>query len=248
MKLPYLPAIPKQRLKQWLARKLNIRYSHYHGYRFFWDAACYPELASVAQPVIFDVGANIGQTAVAFCEWFPHAKVHCFEPSPPSFAKLEHNMAGLSVACHKLALSDESGRVKVKLINDDPACTVNSLDNLASGKDNSNAVWFDVDTLPAFMQRNGIPTIHILKIDTEGRDLQILKGAEPLLASGAIWNIVVETTASKRDDSDHIPLVDFIHFLEPFGFVFYSLFDIMHERDGRVSFMNAMFKRRNLPL
>ena len=31
-------------------------------------------------PVIFDVGANNGSSAIEFKEWWPHSHVHCFEP------------------------------------------------------------------------------------------------------------------------------------------------------------------------
>jgi FkbM family methyltransferase len=245
MKLFHLGAIAKQRLKQWMARKWNARYSHYHGYKFFTDAACYVDLKDVERPVIFDVGANVGQTAVSFVDWFPHGQVHCFEPSPPSFAVLSKNLAGTPAICHQLALSDQPGRVKVRLLSDDPDCTINSLANTAdTAEDEANSVWFEVDTLPAFAARHGISDVHILKIDTEGRDLQILQGSESMLSSGSIHNIVVEANLIARTDTDHIQLRDFISYLEPFGFELFSLFDVMHDRDGSVAFMNALFKKR----
>jgi FkbM family methyltransferase len=40
-------------------------------------------------PVAFDIGANVGQTALKMREVFPSAIIHAFEPSPPTFAKLE---------------------------------------------------------------------------------------------------------------------------------------------------------------
>ena len=40
-------------------------------------------------PVIFDVGANIGATLVEFKQWWPNAKVHCFEPQEECWRSLD---------------------------------------------------------------------------------------------------------------------------------------------------------------
>jgi FkbM family methyltransferase len=236
----------KQHLKQWLARRCNIRYSHYHGYRFFWDPCCYPELKEVAAPLILDVGANVGQTAVGLRDCFPQAQLHCFEPVPSSFEVLKRNTLGMGVHCHRLAMSNVAGRVPVRLISTDPEFTMNSLNHAADGGWDSTAdvVWFDVVTLPDFLKHQSLATVHLLKIDTEGRDLHILRGAMELLRSGCVWNVVLETVPTKRKDCDLIALDEFRHFLEPLGFELYSIFDIMHQHDGRVAFMNVLFKHR----
>lgn len=42
-------------------------------------------------PVIFDVGANTGQTVKKFREYFDRGTIHSFEPHPGAFAMLEQN-------------------------------------------------------------------------------------------------------------------------------------------------------------
>src|SRR6188508_1270833 len=44
--------------------------------------------------VIFDVGANRGQSALRFRRWFPSATLHCFEPVPATFAHLQKVVGG----------------------------------------------------------------------------------------------------------------------------------------------------------
>ena len=39
-------------------------------------------------PVIFDVGANVGQTVESFLNIWPKAEIHCFEPMEKAFADL----------------------------------------------------------------------------------------------------------------------------------------------------------------
>src|SRR3981081_3803130 len=53
----------------------------------------------------FDVGANIGQTAVEALASFPSASIICFEPHPTTFDRLSRRMAQEQrVAVHRLAL------------------------------------------------------------------------------------------------------------------------------------------------
>ena len=67
-------------------------------------------LFSRPNPVIVDVGANIGQFTNAVKLFYPDARVIAFEPDPEVFADLETNTAGLSnVTLHNEALGSEAG-------------------------------------------------------------------------------------------------------------------------------------------
>jgi hypothetical protein len=46
-------------------------------------------------PVVFDVGANAGQSVDTFLKAFPAATIHSFEPGPAVFAKLKQHCARL---------------------------------------------------------------------------------------------------------------------------------------------------------
>jgi trans-aconitate methyltransferase len=55
--------------------------------------------------VIFDVGANVGQTVDRLREYFPSARIEAFEPVSDIFETLQDNTTGLSnVHCHPFAL------------------------------------------------------------------------------------------------------------------------------------------------
>ena len=49
-------------------------------------------LVKTDQPIIFDVGANVGDTLVDFKEWWPNSKVHCFEPQHECWKDLEEKV------------------------------------------------------------------------------------------------------------------------------------------------------------
>ena len=42
---------------------------------------------------MFDVGANSGQSTLAYCQRFPKAEIYSFEPGPKAFAELSHSVA-----------------------------------------------------------------------------------------------------------------------------------------------------------
>ena len=49
-------------------------------------------LVKADQPIIFDVGANVGDTLVNFKEWWPNSQVHCFEPQHECWKDLEEKV------------------------------------------------------------------------------------------------------------------------------------------------------------
>jgi FkbM family methyltransferase len=123
--------------------------------------------------VIFDVGANVGQSAKAYARRFPETQIHSFEPSPQTCEILTEKMERFpNVAIHCLAL----GRAKARL-----ALTQgkNSAMNRLLPADTSfpkGAVWVDVVRGADVMRDLKIDHIDYLKIDTEGHDLAVLQG------------------------------------------------------------------------
>ena len=65
---------------------------------------------------IFDVGANIGQTALRYNDYFKKAEIYSFEPVTETFHNLEKNVKCLNrIKCFKLALGDKEGSAEIKI-------------------------------------------------------------------------------------------------------------------------------------
>jgi hypothetical protein len=58
--------------------------------------------------VVFDVGANIGDWAAMAASINPSATLHCFEPSKPTFQRLQERVPA-NVTCNNLGLSSRGG-------------------------------------------------------------------------------------------------------------------------------------------
>ena len=139
----------------------------------------YPRVPFLSDPrVIIDVGANIGAAAVYFASVYPHARVISFEPAPAAFALLQKNVSGFAnVTPHNFGLLDHDCEMPLHLGKDD-AVTNSLLPNaLTKGETVTVTLRHAAETL----HRLGIDAIDILKIDTEGCELPILRNLTKIL-------------------------------------------------------------------
>jgi FkbM family methyltransferase len=138
-----------------------------HKYR---AAAVYAPALQVA----VDVGAHVGQWTLAMLGDFSH--VEAFEPVPAYAACFKANVAAEldRVRLHELALGDRPGRAG--LCCPDPASHGDTF--VAAEGDVPNAAQdIEVRTLDSF----ALPRVDFMKIDCEGYELRVLKGAEATL-------------------------------------------------------------------
>src|SRR6266404_829662 len=147
-----------------------------------------------ATPVIFDVGANVGQTLMEVKNAWPKAIVHCFEPTPESFKLLSQAAAKLcDVTCHEIALSSKGGtavltRGDVYVLNQVKPIELTCVSSVGV----MERTCVRLSTVGSMCQDANIAHIDLLKIDTEGHDLQVLMGAERLLNKHAIDFVLTE--------------------------------------------------------
>lgn len=149
--------------------------------------------------VVFDVGANTGQTSVEFQHRFTAATIHSFEPFPAAFEKLSRATAGCArIKPVQSALGEATGQ-SVLYLNAESA--TNSLLPNAPEADCYQPKGFaeargttqiNISTLDAYCQQESIPFIELLKMDTQGYELNVLKGGERMLAGGNVAAIFSE--------------------------------------------------------
>lgn len=189
---------------------------------------------------IFDVGANVGQTATAFAASFPDAGIRSFEPFSATFVMLQQNTARLpKVSCEQLALGSAAGSVSVPL-------QTSSVNNSLRASPVSSGVGaeetIEVDTLDGYCSARDIDEIDYLKIDTEGHDLEVLKGAREMLAAHKVGFVQVEA-AMTRENRKHVAFAEFDNHLWNFGYVLFGIYEQTPEWDGeaRLRFANPVF-------
>ncbi len=145
---------------------------------------------------IFDVGANAGQYLKLVCDTFALSdfSVHCFEPGRWTFEQLEKNAPrGGDVTLNNVALGKENG--ELTLYYDARGSGLASLTKRELGHygiafDQSETVA--VETLDRYCQEKGIGRIDLLKLDVEGHELDVLRGAAELFGKGAVEVVTFE--------------------------------------------------------
>ena len=125
--------------------------------------------------IIFDVGANIGQSALSYSQNFPDAEIFSFEPISETFQQLQANVSSNDrIKCFNIAMGCEIGSIQVRL----QSCSLwNSL--LNNGQNSTGREeTVRVVTLDEFLKQKKISHIDILKIDAEGLILRFSKVGE----------------------------------------------------------------------
>jgi len=143
---------------------------------------------------IFDVGANVGSYAQMLRARFPVAEIHCFEPGPKAFKQLTSNTKDLNVSLHNVALGNSNGTiVLVRSSNDADGAMLTAYKEAMSsvftfaGEPNERIIC-NMVCLDDFCN-NRVPEIDFLKIDVEGHELEVLKGAKKMIGQNKI-NII----------------------------------------------------------
>ena len=122
-----------------------------------------------------DVGANIGNHAVAFSKTF--GKVVAFEPNPIVFLLLQANSIGRNIKPINSGLSSKSGKLLFEQDFDNLGAS--KIINLAS----ASSIEILVTTLDDEIPENEIQSVSFIKIDVEGHEYEVLRGAKKLLES-----------------------------------------------------------------
>ncbi len=146
--------------------------------------------------VFFDVGANIGNYAKEVLASYPNTQGFLFEPHPETFKKLQNEAMLNSAKFYNIAL----GERKEKLQFYDRADISGGSSHASLYPEVISGIHFkipvgievEVKTLDLFCIENQISQIDFLKIDTEGHELAVLKGAQKLLAGNSIRLIQFE--------------------------------------------------------
>jgi FkbM family methyltransferase len=151
--------------------------------------------------VIFDVGANIGQTSRYYSEFFPSAEIYSFEPIHETFADLKANTRQIpNIKPNQFAFGLEVGTTNVELQKSPLWNSLRNTNPYPLGVTET----VQVKTVDTFLAEECISNIDLLKIETEGYEIEVLKGATNFLRATKNCYIYVETTFSKEDGGAHI--------------------------------------------
>ncbi|MBO9542447.1 FkbM family methyltransferase [bacterium] len=177
---------------------------------------------------VFDVGANVGHWTEAVLAAHPDTHVHAFEPLPQVHAQLMRRLADYIKADRlvpqHLAIGLEEG---VRTFYHYEASPTWSTFHRRHGVERQlgmappKPLPVFATTLDQYCARWNIPRIHFLKVDTEGGELDVLSGAQDLLAQGRIDYLQFEYGGTYRDAG--ITLVQVVELLHRHRYTIFKL-------------------------
>ena len=133
-----------------------------------------------------DIGANVGLMSLPLATYYD--KVISFEADPQNCQRMKNNISlneNLSVELNDHAIGDIQGQLKISINRsiDGDGFLNTGLSSLAYGNRKHSTALVDVNvtTLDAFVESSDIEAIDCVKVDTEGFELNVFKGAKNVL-------------------------------------------------------------------
>lgn len=196
--------------------------------------------------VIVEIGASNGRDSLTYCETAPKATVYAFEPLPRSFSALqartatEPRLVAINAAVSdtegeadffETALADASSLAK-------PVATHSRFDAYMKLTGTKHSVR--TATLDAECARRGIERINILKMDCQGAEMMVFRGARSLLERKAIDVIYVEVQFTPLYENVHL-YHDLAAHLYGLGYRLHNLYGLVSDNKGVLSWGDAIF-------
>ena len=162
------------------------------------------EVLKCEEPVIFDVGANDGESIERFKKIFSKSKIYSFEPDDNAFQRLKKNYYNKeNIEIFDFGISNRDGNQQFYSYDHDKISSLMRLDANSklfksrkiaknSGEDFEKLKDIKILKLDSFVKDKNIPRINILKIDVQGYEPEVIEGAKYLIENNKIDIIEME--------------------------------------------------------
>lgn len=193
---------------------------------------------------VLDIGANVGQFAVASAKLFPGTCVHSFEPNPDSFARLQENVRQLrTVSVYPLALGEEEGEATFHVNSHSHSSSILPLtENHRRAFPIANEVGtiqVKVSTLDKIFAGVELASPVLLKLDVQGFEAQVLRGGVDTLKQ--VDHLVLEASFKPMYQGEML-FLEMVRFVEGLGFTFLRPIGLLSDpQSGEIVQMDALF-------
>jgi FkbM family methyltransferase len=194
---------------------------------------------------ILDIGANRGQSARRYMRAFPTARIFSFEPGPAALVdlrRLAERHSLLTVVPCAIGCCEGSGTMHIT-----EASEGSSLLPIAGAPGAFGSWTKPVDSVAVTVRRLdlvaaelGIASAEIVKIDTQGLDLEVLRGAGDLLRPQVLRAVLVEMCFHTFYDGQGAPH-EIFRLMESRGYRPIAMYAGSRESSGRLHWADVLF-------
>jgi FkbM family methyltransferase len=158
--------------------------------------------------IAFDIGANVGAHTLGLARSVgSRGRVYAFEPARAMFQKLQRNLAlnpelQSRTSAHQVLFTERIGEaLPAQTYASWPLVTMDHVHPKLRGRllDTTGA---RVETVDNFAQQQGIERVHLIKIDVDGHEYPVLKGAAATLARFRP-TLLMEISPYVQDEQKH---------------------------------------------
>ena len=216
----------------------NVKEPYYHFRKM---------LSNIKSPVIFDIGAYIGDTVSLFNASFPTSTIHAFEPFDESFDHLENRFSDKkNIMVNNKAIGSSISNNQSMYITKNSGSS-----SLLQPEKDANILWkgdplefkkkinVKTTTIDFYCKNNNIKNIDLLKIDVQGSELDVLKGAEKTLKDEMVKLIFTEISIAPNY-KEQTDLDALINYLKKYNFKIFNFFKMKHN-NGRLIECDMLF-------
>ncbi len=159
---------------------------------------------------VFDVGANVGELTLLFSRFTGDGRVHAFEASSDAFARLTTVCRAASrrnVTLNHIAVSENEDAVRLHVYDENylswSSLAARPLENYGINIKPAKTEEVAATTVDAYCEKNGVAMIDLLKIDVEGAEFQVMRGARQMLHERRIRCLTFEFGQTTFDMGNH---------------------------------------------
>jgi FkbM family methyltransferase len=169
------------------------------------------------QKVYIDVGCNRGQNAFSWLN-DPNALVYAFEPNPALHQYLKQYESD-RFKVFDYAIGTDEGVKPFNIGENDATSSLKNFDSSVTAFRYSETIYVKVISLDTFCKEYNIHSIHLLKIDAQGSDLDVLHSLGDFVNN--VQNIIVEAFIEEDVNvyEDEVKESQVMSYLTPKGFV-----------------------------
>ena len=191
-------------------------------------------LRSLSPKTIVDVGAHRGQFSLLCSTIHPDAYIHAFEPLPGPAATFRRLFSSKpEVALHPIALGQRSGPAKMNVSRRSDSSSLLAITPMQArvfpGTEMIGVQTVDVSTMEECLESQMIVPPALLKIDVQGAELDVLKGAAKLI--GMFNHIYVECSFAQLYEGQALAH-EVVEYLGMAGFTLKGAYNVAYDETG----------------
>lgn len=171
---------------------------------------------------VYDIGANKGTWSQECMRFFPNANYYLFEPQTQFKTEIEENLSGYNnFQVFFVGLGDKKGDTRFTIHDRDDSCSFSFSEEEAKQR-GFKQVKLPMVILDEFVKEEKLELPSLIKIDAEGLDMEVLKGAGEILKTAQVIMVEVGVMNNRIPNS----ALSIVSYLDALGYKFFDITDL----------------------